>query len=185
MKKCKGKKKKGYADNAIGNMLTLIIGVGVAVLVLIFVGVLGGQTYTVNERNLEDIGGTVTDEQITVVYNTQYELNYDAINTGTLTIEFANATVIGLNNFTIDYAYGYITPINAVLVGSMNATYTHGSPDIKTSVKRGIVSGFTALEQTGSYLPIIVLAIIIALVLSLILGMGGIGGFGQGRNTAL
>ena len=43
------------------------------------------------------------------------------------------------------------------------------------------MSGFDALEQTGSYMPIIVLAVIIALVLSLVLGFSGmVGGYGGG-----
>lgn len=51
---------------------------------------------------------------------------------------------------------------------------------IKTSVTNGIKSGFEALEQTGDYLPIIVLAVVISLVLFLVLGFTAIGGRGGG-----
>lgn len=56
--------------------------------------------------------------------------------------------------------------------------------DIKTDVKDGIKSGFSALKQTGDYLPIIVLAIVISLVLALVLGMTGVAS-GGGRGSAL
>lgn len=46
---------------------------------------------------------------------------------------------------------------------------------IETSVKNSIYSGFVALEQTGDYLPIIVLAVIITVVLALVLSFGGMG----------
>jgi hypothetical protein len=56
---------------------------------------------------------------------------------------------------------------------------------VKSSVKDGIISGFEALEQTGNYLPIIVLAVVIALVLFLVLGMTNVANGGGGRGSAL
>lgn len=106
---------KGQAGMAVSNVITLIVGVGVAVLVLIFVGSLGGQTYNLVEPDI------------------------DAIN----------------------------------------------NSDIQLAVKDSITSGFTALKQTGSYLPIIVLAVVIFLVLALVLGMGNVGGTSGGRGSAL
>ncbi len=61
---------------------------------------------------------------------------------------------------------------------------------IKNAVKAGIVSNFEAQQQIGDYMPIIALAIIITIVISLIIGgiaskfmgpamMGG-GGYGGG-----
>ena len=106
--------KSGQAGGAVGAVITLIVGVGVSVLILIFVGALGGQTYNL----------------------VQYDIN--------------------------------------------NITDT----TIRTSVTDGITSGFEALEQTGDYLPIIVLAVVISLVLALVLGFTALGG-GGGRGTAL
>jgi len=105
--------KKGQNFGAVGAIITLIVGVGVSVLILIFVGALGGQTYNLVEPDLDNI---------------------------------SDAT-------------------------------------IKTSVKSGITSGFQALEQTGDYLPIIVLAVVISLVLALVLGFTSFGA--GGRGTAL
>lgn len=106
--------KKGQAAGAVGSIITLIVGIGVSVLVLIFVGSLGGQTFELVETDIDAISNTT----------------------------------------------------------------------IKTSVKNGIVSGFDALEQTGSYLPIIVLAVVISLVLALVLGFTAFGG-GMNRGSAL
>lgn len=43
----------------------------------------------------------------------------------------------------------------------------------KQYIKEGVVSGFQALKSTGGYLPIVVLAVIIFVVLGLVLGMTG------------
>ena len=83
-------KKEGFAAGAVGAIVTLLVGVGVAVLVLIFVGSLGGQTYDLVEEDIDSITNTT----------------------------------------------------------------------VSTSIKNGVVSGFEALEQTGDYLPIIVLAVV-------------------------
>jgi hypothetical protein len=106
--------KKGQAGGAVGAIITLIVGIGVSVLVLIFVGALGGQTYNLVEPDIDSISNTT----------------------------------------------------------------------IRDSVKGGIVSGFQALEQTGSYLPIIVLAVVISLVLALVLSFTAFGGgFGRGGSA--
>jgi len=108
--------KKGQSAGAVSNIILLIVGIGVSVLVLIFVGSLGGQTFQLVEADIDEI---------------------------------TNAT-------------------------------------IRNHVKDGIISGFEALEQTGDYLPIVVLAVVIALVLGLVLSFtafgGGMGGY---RGTAL
>lgn len=51
---------------------------------------------------------------------------------------------------------------------------------IQTSVKNSITSGFEALEQTGNYLPLLVLAVITALVIGLVLSFGAFTGGGRG-----
>lgn len=104
--------KEGQVGGAVGAIIQLIVGVGVATLVLIFVGTLGGQTYNLVEDDI------------------------DAINNGT----------------------------------------------IEASVKNAVVSSFGALEQTGDYLPIIVLAVVISLVMFLVLGFTAMGGSG-GRSA--
>lgn len=101
---------EGQSMGAVGAIIGLIVGVGVATLVLIFVGVLGGQTYELTEDKIDAISNTT----------------------------------------------------------------------IKNYVKDSVVSGFSALKQTGDYMPIIVLAVIIAIVLSLVLGFTAFGRGGAG-----
>lgn len=56
---------------------------------------------------------------------------------------------------------------------------------IQGYVRDSIVSGFKAQKTTGDFLPIVSLAVITALVLSLILGLGAMGGgsVGGGRSA--
>jgi len=95
-------RKKGQIQQNVGAVIFLIMGVGVATLVLIFTGVLGGQVYS------------------------QVEPDINAINDTTI--------------------QGY--------------------------VKDAITSGFKSLKVTGNYLPIIVLAVIIFIVLGLVMTLG-------------
>lgn len=104
--------KKGQAAGAVNAIIVLIVGIGVAVLVLIFIGSLGGQTYNLVQADIAAINNTA----------------------------------------------------------------------IQTSVENSVISGFTSLETTADYLPIIVLAVVISLVLVLVLSftnLGGVGGQGS------
>lgn len=106
--------KKGQAGLAVGSLITLIVGVGVATLVLIFVGSLGGQ-----------------------VWNT-VETDVDAITNDT----------------------------------------------IKQHIKTAVINGFDTLETSGSYMKLIVLAVVIGVVLIIVLGFTAFGG-GANRGSAL
>ena len=108
--------KEGFVGNQIGMVIELIVGVGVAALVLIFVGTMGGQTYNMVDGDLCDL------------------------NTGGL--------------------------------GEQGCTDGIADYNIGSSVRSGITSGFEALETSGDYLPLIVLAVVISIVLALVLGMG-------------
>jgi hypothetical protein len=106
--------KDGYVQEAVAAIIFLIMGVGMATLVLIFVSVLGGQVYSQTAAQL-------------------------------LTINSTNTNVYG-------------------------------------NVTGAIQSSFVALNTTGSYLPIVVLAVIIFLVLGLVMALtpGFTGGYGGG-----
>ena len=179
--------KKGQMGGAINAVVALIAGVGVSILVLIFVGTLGGQTYNIAETKINAIANNaVVNELFTASNSTAVSLANTYVQEGTLTI-YNVTQLLGLGNFTIDYPAGTL-----LLTGNMdfnasalNASYTWGDTAIRTSIKSGITSSFTALEQTGDYLPIIVLAIVIALVLALVLGMTGLSGGRAGGGTAL
>lgn len=94
--------KHGQVADSVGAVIYLIVGVGIATLVLIFVGTLGGQIYGQTESQISAISDVA----------------------------------------------------------------------IKGNITEAIKSGFKALNLTGSYLPIVVLAVIIFLVLALVMGLG-------------
>jgi len=48
-------KKKGQAAGAVGSIITLVMGVAVATLLMIFTGALGGQTYNLVEPDIDNI----------------------------------------------------------------------------------------------------------------------------------
>lgn len=102
--------KSGYVQESVSAIIFLIVGVGVCALVLIFVGVLGGQTYSQSAAQINAISDT----------------------------------------------------------------------NIKNNVTAAIQQSFVALNTTGSYLPIIVLAVIIFIVLGLIMSLTPTMGRGYG-----
>lgn len=110
----KGFNKKGQFNGAVGAIVMLVTGVGVASLVMIFVSSLGGQTYNLVEPDILAISNT----------------------------NISNAIIDSVTNM------------------------------------------FKAQSQTASYMPLIVLAVIIAIVLSLVLGMGVLGN-GHNGGSAL
>jgi len=177
---------------SIGSMFNLIVGVGIAVLVLIFMGVFGGQTYNLIEEDLNSIGNNViVGEGFLADNSTETSLDHSFIQEGTLVIVNDSAGKpfeVSNTNFTIDYNAGrlQLNPSSPYLNATdMNANYTWGAKEVRTSVQDGIVSSFDALKQTGDYLPIVVLALIIAFVLVLVLGFTTLGGKQSGGNTAL
>lgn len=70
-------KKKGYVAENVGAIITLIIGVGVASLVLIFVGALGGQTYNL----VEDDIAAISDDNIKTSVENAIESGFEAVET--------------------------------------------------------------------------------------------------------
>jgi hypothetical protein len=109
--------KKGQVANAaIGSIIALVVGVGIVTIVVIFISVLGGQTYTLNQTSL----GTIANSQIS------------------------------------------------------------------SAINASILAGFTTLETTTGYVPLIVLAVIIFIVLTLVLGFTAFSGnTGMGGGSAL
>jgi len=110
-------RKDGYVQETVAAIIFLIMGVGMATLVLIFVSVLGGSVYQQTQGQINAISDTA----------------------------------------------------------------------IKGNVTAAIESSFTALNTVGGYLPIVVLAVIIFLVLGLVMSLtpgfgggmrGGYGGYG-------
>jgi hypothetical protein len=183
--------KSGQTQGAVGAVIGLIVGVGVAVLILIFVGVLGGQAYNIAESQLDAISGTIYNESFTATNNTMVMLAHHALDTNSLAIVNGSNYPIGLSNFTVNYNAGTIVPVFTTPEGvnfsgdTLYASYTFGDPTMEASIKNSITQGFGALEDTGTYLPLIVLGIVIFIILGLVLGMTAFGGGNGGMGSAL
>lgn len=101
---------QGYIQESVGAVIFLIVGAGISVLVLTFVGVLAGQTYELVQDDIDAIS----------------------------------------------------------------------DQNIQDSIENSIESGFEALETTGNYLPIIVIALVMFMLLGIIVGVLMPRGFGTG-----
>lgn len=178
----------------IAAIITLIIGIGVATLCLIFVGVLGGQTYQLNEHNINQVGtatqGNPSHAAIRMTYDTQVTHKqwftvHDAFTNGTISF-YANSTSLTQNKFNIHAGNHTVRMVDA----TYNKTdvilhYKYDNATMRTYIKEGAISAFAALEETGGYLPIIVLAVIIIIVLGMIMGMAGFKKPGESSGGAL
>lgn len=179
--------KKGQTGGTVGTLILLIVGVGVSVMVLIFVGLLSASTFDQTEDNIAAIGSnTVTEEAFTILTDTGYETAHNDLQTSLLTIYNTTGDVIGNGNFTIDATNGVITLNSGIWNNTQGyVNYTWGSAEVRSSIQSGLVSSFEALEDTGSYMPILVLAVVIFLVLGLVMTVTMIGGNNTGGNTTL
>jgi hypothetical protein len=174
--------KSGNINGAVGSIIALIVGVGVSVMILVFVGVLSGQTYQMQETNLNTISKyTVTSESHTSLNGIATTLDHNPLWTGTLSIK-NGSQVVPASNWTADYTAGTYTLKATSLWNNtaLSSSYTYGNEEIQAAVKGSIISGFGALQQTGDYLPIIVLAVVITMVLALVLSMKGMNGGSSG-----
>ncbi len=179
-------RKRGQISGVVSAIIALVVGIGVSVIVLIFVGVLGAGVWNAVESDLALVGRVnLANDTFTALNGTAVQLDFTNLVNGTLGIQWANSTTIGLPNFTIDYGAGQLTLLTNNTFGlngsALNASYDHINYSIQIPIREGIVSSFAALEATGTYLPIIVLAVVISLVLALIIGFTGLtGGRSQG-----
>lgn len=180
-------KKKGQAAGAVNAIITLVVGIGVAVMVLIFVGALGGQTYQLVEADIDTLYSRVINQTFTPIFQTPVYLSYRNVDTtGFEVINSTNSEVIGTGNYTMNFRDGLFN-LTAVSHenATMAATFYRGNQTVESSIKDGIISAFSALEQTGDYLPIVVLAVIISLVLALVLSFTAFGNVGSGSRSVL
>jgi hypothetical protein len=167
-------------QNNVMGILMLIVGISVATIVLIFAGSLGGQTYATVESDINAVGVTdVSGESFTASNETWVSLNQNSLITGTITVYNASGND-NTSDFTVNTTDGTLKVTGDDTLNGTSCTidYTHGDKTIQNHVKNGIVNGFKALSQTGGYMPLIVLAVVIFMVLSMILGLGFFTGFG-------
>ena len=104
---------------------------------------------------------------------------------------FINQTVGGVVTLIVGTAVATLTLIFTGVLGGQ--TYNLAETDInnisdttiKGYVTDSIKSSFKAQAQVGNYLPLIVLAVVITLIMALILSMTALGGMAGGSRSAL
>ena len=176
---------EGDIHGSIGAIVGLIVGVGVSVMVLVLIGVMGGQTYELSYPLLDSINkNSVSGETFRPLIHKVVSLANANVWGGTLSL-LNGSTPVGLGNFTVDYTAGTLNLTGTAGFNNtaLAATYTWGDQSVRSSVLQSIVSGFQALQTTGQYLPIIVLAVVITLVMALILSLTATTGGGMGGSA--
>ncbi len=169
--------KKAQMGGAVGSLIGLIVGVGIATLVMIFMSSLGGQTYNLVEQDITDIGNkSIVGGAFTALNGSDTYIGNAPIHSGSVAIYNATSSAnIGIGNFSIDYDQGLIRLSGEALTQYTNQAlginYTYGDTEIRGYIKDAITASFKAQKTTGNYIPLIVLAVIISLVLFLILGI--------------
>jgi len=183
---------------AIFSVILLVIGFAIAGLMYTFTSVLSGETYNIVEADIDAITSYTDNNQTVVVYNATW------VSLGNATIKdyhFYNSSTFSDNTsaFSVNDTTGYIrlnedseNKDDALNNSAIYALYMYDDGTIRDAVKTGIHSNFEAQQQIGDYMPIIALAIIITIVISLIIGgiaskfmtpamgFGGYGGYGGG-----
>jgi divalent metal cation (Fe/Co/Zn/Cd) transporter len=184
-------------DNKKGSdsfgMTSLIMGIAVATLVLIFLGSMAGTVWETSQTSISAIANNAVLEQSFIANNNSaVYLGYPDIQQGTLFVRNSTGYGVGLANFTIDYTLGTMLlgadsndtwkkqglPINST---TLYANFTHGRQDIRDSVVASAGSGFLALSKVGTFLPLVALAVVIFIILGLVLGLTGNKGGGQSQ----
>lgn len=173
----------------VGSIVVLTISVTVMILILIFGTALSGQTYNLIEDDLDAIANhPVTGQSIIADNTTVRYLGHSETQEGTVRIYNTTHNVTG--NFTFTYDDGTFILKNNVLApaivngSTFSIDYTWGDVNVRNSAKNAMLSGFDATEQTGKYLPLYVLGIMIFLILGLVIGLttlGGNGNMGMGK----
>lgn len=169
------------AQNNIGLIVPLVIGIGMAVMVLIVVGSLSGVVFNEQQDDIAAIGVyAVSKEAFTSLNYTTVQLDHTLILTGTMIVQNGSAT-IGNGNFTIDYDAGTIQGVGTKYNNTpLNASYSWHNATISSHITNGILGAFQGLENTGTYMPIFVMAIVIVIILSMVLSFGNINRGGGG-----
>ena len=157
---------------AIFAVIFLIVGFAVAGLLYTFVSVISGQTFEIVEEDIAAIRSYTDTNHSFVADNTTW---VDLGNTTLRHLVIYNTTgwTVNTSDFTVNTTTGLVKLSSdfAVLNGTtMQAVYQYDDGTIRSAIQGGILSNFEAQQQIADYMPIIVLAIIITIVIGLIIG---------------
>jgi len=169
-------------QESIISIILLVMGIGISIMVLIFVSVLGGGVYTNSQTFISSLSTDITNDtsanisfsKIPYIFNasTNIDPGSETIKAWNNTKEYGTLT-LGTNYTVSSYSNGQFNIIDLGGLNNshiyLNASYTTGYPSVERNITSAIRNSFIAINTTGSYLPIIVLAVIIFIVLGLIM----------------
>lgn len=157
---------KKKASASAGGVIALTVGVSVAVMVLILVGSLGGKAYLMVEPDLNQIGEILTQTNYSFTINnaTYTSIGQSFIVPDSVVLKNMSATLSSAK-YTINYEDGKAIISSGQHSQILNASYSYYNKTIQGTIKSGVLSTFRGLDNTASYLPIIVMAIIFVMVI--------------------
>jgi hypothetical protein len=174
---------------SIASIILLIIEVGICATILIFVSVLSGGVYQSTSSQINSLSTNFVNETINLSF-VALPYTYTTsgnIYPGTESLRAWNATadygalVLNTNYTVLSYPLGQFSIIDLTKRNNtyiyLYISYTTGNPVIEGNITSAIINTFTAINYTGGYLPLIVLALVIILILGMVFAimpqMGG------------
>lgn len=179
------------SQDSLASIILLVIGIGSAALVLIFIGALGGTAYNLVESDIDAIYSSQDVNETVIASNCSWvALSYQELLNGSVGSLNYNWTIInatsGLDvsgNFTVGLENGTIRLSNKTIAegfkdkrdwlnnSEVYVVYNYKDRTIRGHIQTSILSSFQSVNQVGSYLPIIVVALIITIILGLVIGL--------------
>jgi len=160
---------------AIIAVIVLIVGMAVAGLLYTFTTVLSGETYEIVEEDLDAISSYSSKNMTFTASNTSWTLLRPLLKQGSVHLYNRTTWTDNTSHFDINYTTGKVNLTleamseNTLHGTTMTAVFEYDDENIKNAVKGGIRSNFEAQQQIGDYLPLIVLAIVITIVIGVII----------------
>jgi hypothetical protein len=174
--------------------LGVIVILGIVGFLIVFMAIFSGSTYQVIEPLINDLEITNTKINFTFTASNTSMVslgNKNLIN-GTLTIQNKTLKLPNVNvNYTVNYINGSLKLKAGGMNGRMqngkkyNATYTYDNLTLEARAKSTIEKSIDANGTAGTYMPIIVMAILSFMVISAFVSLGFVKGRGGSNDGVL
>lgn len=156
-------------------VIVVTVGLTVALAVLIFLGIFGGNIYNFGEPTLNLIGDrNQTNESVTLTNGTAASLSQRDLHNANIIIQFPGSIQMPSTNFTVGLAAGTLTMNNnRTFAGTgvaftntttFNVTYRWGYDKVASETRGVVASGLTGLKSVGDYAVFVILGVVFGLV---------------------
>jgi len=186
------KNKKGqmaFEGGIFGMILSIVLVGGLASILTVFMASLSGQVYETTQEDIASIGSeTAGSEQFRANNVTATQLTRTRLNNGSLSLVNINGTAVALANFTVNYSTGTIllgTGGSAYNNTLINASYTYDNSTIRGYVNGAVVSAFSAQQKGASYIPLLILAGIVVVVVGAVLSISSLATGSRGNGGSV